>query len=130
MLIDLVRRLQGNCDGFEGVTRVAPDAGEVETMNAIGFPCPFGEAESVFNQYVNLGPRSVAGWDGAFIYDLDFDWGSMEMKHLVSFTREKEQAKGGLVDEIDAAYASGLIDQSAYPLAGLGNLPGVALSVM
>ena len=46
----------------------------------------------------------------------------MELKHLVSFTREKEQAKGGLVDEVDAAYASGLIDESVYPLVGLGNL--------
>ena len=122
MLIDLVRRLQGNCDGYAGVRRVDPDPGEVATMEAIGFPCPFGQAESVFNQYVNLGPRSVAGWDGAFIYDLDFDWGSMELKHLVSFTREKEQAKGGLVDEVDAAYASGLIDETVYPLVGLGNL--------
>ena len=53
MLIDLVRRLQGNCDGYAGVRRVDPDPGEVATMEAIGFPCPFGQAESAFNQYVN-----------------------------------------------------------------------------
>ena len=67
-----------------------------------------------------MDPESVAGWDGAFIYDLDFDWVPWEkLKHLVSFTREKEQAKGGLVDEVDAVYTSGLIDESVYPLVGL-----------
>ena len=122
MLIDLVRRLQGDCDGFSAVSRDAPDADEVAVMEALGFACPFGQATSVYNNYVNLGPRTVAGWDGAFIYDADFDWGSIELKHLISYTRKKSQDAAGLADEITAAYDSGLIDEADYPLGGLGDL--------
>lgn len=122
MLIDLVRRLGGDCDGYGAVVRVAPNAGEVETMEAVGFPCPFGQAIAVQEDYINLGPRNVAGWDGAFIYDLDFDWGSVELQHLISYTRKKSQDKSGLVDEVEAAYADGLLDPIAYPVVGLGSL--------
>jgi len=122
MLIDLIRRLGGDCDGFGAVTREDPASDEVEVMEALGFPCPFGQATSVYNNYVNLGPRNVAGWDGAFLYDLDFDWGSIELKHLVSYTTKKEQDSSGLVDEVLAAYDSGLLDETAYPLIGLGDL--------
>ena len=122
MLIDLVRRLQGDCDGFSAVSRDAPDADEVAVMEALGFACPFGQATSVYNNYVNLGPRTVAGWDGAFIYDADFDWGSIELKHLISYTRKKSQDAAGLADEITAAYDAGIIDPVDYPLGGLGDL--------
>ena len=90
MLIDLVRRLQGNCDGYAGVRRM--DLIQ-EKLSMLQGSMSIWTSRKCLNQYVNFGPRSVAGWDGARYMTLTLT-GVPWMKHLVSFTREKEQAKG------------------------------------
>jgi outer membrane receptor protein involved in Fe transport len=127
--LDYLRRMQGNPDGYTDpdgnpiVVRAAADPDDVTLFTGAldnnGDPlAPAGEILQVIDNYRNLGPREVEGYDIGVFYDIDDtplgDWSvRLNFARLLTFF----QAPGPEQQELLDAQAAGLIN--AFP-----NVPG------
>ncbi|HYD72990.1 MAG TPA: TonB-dependent receptor [Candidatus Binatia bacterium] len=123
--LDYLRRMQGDPlnPNNPNVVRAAPDADDITqfagAVDNNGDPlAPVGEILQVIDNYRNLGPREVEGYDIGIFYEVDDtplgDWNvNLNFARLLTFF----QAPGPEQQELLDAQAAGLIDP--FP-----NVPG------
>jgi iron complex outermembrane receptor protein len=123
-LLDLLYRLNGDCNGNPAVVRdeVDLESEEAEIYSTAGL-CPAGNIKFINDQYANLDRRVVEGHDIGLYYNFETELGLFKFRLNASFLDKFEQRAGDLVQPLLEAQESGQIPAS-FPIDGFADMIG------
>lgn len=110
LILDYLLRLQGSSN--PNVQRVAPTQADIDAVAGTGI-APVGRIVQVIDNYTNLSPRSVRGYDLGVYYQVkDTGIGDFSVRVNAARLLEFYQVPGELAQALVDAQAAGTIDPS------------------
>lgn len=110
LILDYLLRLQGSSN--PNVQRVAPTQADIDAVAGTGI-APVGRIVQVIDDYTNLSPRSVRGYDLGVYYQVkDTGIGDFSVRVNAARLLEFYQEPGALAQALVDAKAAGVIDPS------------------